>query len=1019
MRKTHAILVALSTLSCVSGEVPDLALKKRPIDWPILGGIDTKRAPFALAPGSNTLAQDIRQERLGEWRRRDGFGQSGQDTVQYPGFFSGLLGPGGAFEGSAALWSFYSQSVTDPSTVRWRLGDIVSRDAPFSRPRYPIAESESSTTAFARLGNAAVATTVDVNGTTWFNFIDTSSMASLARPGGAFASVRAVATDTYLSVVTVDGAGSMSVYVYQPSTSVLNVYSGIKAGMNAAPYLDVQWYGGATFTIVCREVGDTVRFIEFNPATGTKATDVALAAVSCASTLSLLADPGASGVRFVATSHTTPTTRILRVSSAGAILTNDQVEAVASTHVTGVASAAGANWDVIYQTTAPTLKVNSKAGGVVAAPVALQGAAGWDGATTIDSQAWYEPGLEAPYEKWHVIVGVHSQNTSDPQDTWIEIALFFGSFSPGLARVTSSPVPLAAAGRNVTPGTLLQVTRMSAGRFAFALPVQIQYEQNASVVVRHFSVDMFDHQYASISSVGTAPIGPPVAFGQTAFIPGPRLSFIDNATGTIRPLGTAVPPRQLSVVPSVAAGLLTPLKQYQYTAVLEELDPDGNGWRSPPAEPTIVNMGAGQNTNTLTFFAYALDSASFPYRLAFFRTQGDGSDFRRIYSQPYLPGATVVYTDLLADAAINKGEFVYTTGEIPTDITPPASYLALSDGRLWYCNREYGTEVGYSKKLRPGRLPEFNNVMIVDGLTDNKGDCTGLLGMDGATIIFKESAVYTATGDGFDDGGGGNNYVVSRIEGALGAIPGSPMISLGNEAYYVSTLGIMRLKQEAEFIGSPVDAFLHQPRINTPETVRAVVYVPKWDEVRFVTNASVLVYNRTFQIWYRFKGALANGSPLAHSFVIGGRQYIVREDGLTFVEGDTDQLTDGASPFEGLLQSQWVTPAGSEGRFRLYMARLLAKRTGGGSSILPRLDIFTNYDDDNPLAFEPVLTVNPEDDTVRLEARPNVRDATVTSFSERVTFPAGDSTWRIERWAAVVGVRDGYQRLGPDSQMKE
>ncbi len=744
-----------------------------------------------------------------------------------------------------------------------------------------------------------------------------------------------------------------------------------------------------------------MRHIEYNPSTGALATDVVLAGVANSVAISLLQDPDASGVRAFVHTMNTNAVRVVRFSSAGAVLTDDLAEALGALafSATGILSAGGANWNIVYDVIGNTIRIQNKTGGVVGTASNFQGATTWSG-TFIAAQAWRDPNVSG----WSFLLGTAPSGSTDPQNCYTEMLMPLGTGTVGIP--VSSPVQMAAS--STSSYSPFQVVRTAAYKFSTVLPVQVVYENNAGTIVRHYSLDLFEQTYLTNADNAANVTSQPVQWRSSALVPAGQLSFYDG--GTLKPLGTRVPPRQVAVTPSTGAGALTLLKQYGYIWVIEQIDADGNTWRSPPSVPLLLTLTGTQNTNTVTMSSWALEPAT-QYRASLYRTSGNTSLYRRIYSTLFLAGPDVVYVDLIADTAQGAGEALYTTGEIPNILTPPASMVALALDRAWIVNREYPTELSYSKQLRPGRLPEFNDEMLHD-LDDEYGDLTAIAGCDDKVVAFKESAVYTVAGQGLDDSGAGQGYTVTRIATDMGAIIGSPVLSLGNEVFFVSKRGISSVNAAGgvAFIGSPVDLYLNQPQLATRETVRAIVYSRKWNEVRFVTNASVLVYNRTFEIWSRWVGGLATGSPLAHSLMVGDTQYIFREDGKVFVEGGTSQFTDGATAFPGYVRSPYMVPAGSDGRLRLYSGRAKAVRTAGGSPILPVFSLSFDYDDATQIDFDPPSPIPGAELTVNLEAKPHVTRQTCTAFAEQITFPAGDNTWRIQRWGAVIGIEPGYSR---------
>src|SRR5947207_913194 len=58
-----------------------MPLQKQTISWPLTGGLDTKTGPLSVAPGSFLTLDDVRQERVNEWRSRAGSSHVASDDV--------------------------------------------------------------------------------------------------------------------------------------------------------------------------------------------------------------------------------------------------------------------------------------------------------------------------------------------------------------------------------------------------------------------------------------------------------------------------------------------------------------------------------------------------------------------------------------------------------------------------------------------------------------------------------------------------------------------------------------------------------------------------------------------------------------------------------------------------------------------------------------------------------------------------------------------------------------------------
>ncbi len=1011
------IVVMFTGCGVEKTEEPDVALQKVSLSWPLTGGLDTKKSPLSVQPGSFLRLDDVVQERLNEWRRRNGFTNDPLDTMPEAAPFQlGQLGDGSLFLNGQGGLSVYSPSF---ASSRWSTQSNVQ--PPQDVKRTPGAASSDITIAFATTGNIAALWTRNLPlPTDVLSVIDMTTGAVVKTYTVPQAGrVRGAATSTKLCFFTVS-AGSLLSWTIDAATGALTGPTTVATGFDTVgPLLEALWYGGSTITVVATDAtfgsgGHFVRFMELNPATGSLAANVTTA-VTAQSAMTLLPDPDASGVRLIALSDLTPTTRVVRASSSGSILSNDEVEHVSSFQIAGIAFNSGADWNVVYSavlTGAP--RINSKASGVVHTATDFQLAAVWsDKSATIDSMAWREPGLYG----WSFLLGLHSRNASDPQDSWIEVRM--PPQVNGVGQPVATMEPLAAGGYpSLVGGDRYQVVRTKPYHFQMGLPVQIIYEDNAGVIVRHYSADVFEKTYLTSADDATDKMGRPVTYKQTAFVPGGQLTFYDG--GTLTPLGTRYPPRILSVTPSAGAGSLTPSSEYEYVAVVEQFDSDGNIWRSPPSVPVLVNMGVGQNTNTIVFSSWGIDPTR-TYRLVLYRSAADGSSPRRWYSQLFNAGPDITVVDTYADSLVNAGEVIYTEGEEANVITPPAYLAWLADGRLWTVNPEYPTEVSYSKSIRANRLPEFTAENLLD-LNDQYSGVTGGGVLDDKIVVLKKNAVYFLQGQGFSDSGSGDNYVSTILTSDQGALPGSPVVSAADALYYVSERGIQKLDKQGNvtWVGEAVDQYLHQPLVQTPETVLDGCFVPLKNEVRFVTTNYVLAYNLTFNYWVRY-----NLAGFRRCLVVNGQMVLFKSDGTVWREGDETQLTDGGTAFTGLIRSPWIRPAPTGGTdattaqqgLRLYEGRVIYTRTAGGSDVNLTGRIYANNDDSQVQEFS-----GESIDGLTLAGaasmKPLANIQKCTSFSLELVLPSGDVSVRVDGFAAVVGVRGGPQAVEPGSRYK-
>lgn len=975
-----------------------MALEKTPVSWPLLGGLATKGSPLSIQPGSHLQLDNVVQERADEWRRRNGFTQDALDTMLGFGLVATLPGGTGMVTHGPVVSKFYTPSL---SSNRWQSG-WQTRLPVWSRTPLT-ANAELTMLGAATAGNFVISGTAGltaagsklaltdvVGGSTIYKWI-----------GTGYKRIRCAATSTHAVAIAADGSGNLVSFVWDVATGTVSGPTTIKTGMHTTqPYLDAHYYGGSTITIVCRESGNQIRFIEFNPSTGALATD-ALLAVNADNCVSLLMDPDASGTRFVGVSNAAPSTRVLRVTSGGSISTNDEAEAVAATQIAGCAYAAGAEWSIVYQTSA-TIRRNHKISGAVGTPGSLSLAAG----TTdikIDSQAWRDVGEDT----MRFVVGIHSSIPGDIQDSWIEAEV---SQTSSNDIVVSRFVPFGAAPPIGSNASLYQAQRLGTGSFRLGLLRGVRFARDAAAVSRSYGIDAWTSTTLTSSNMNALNIGKPTQIPGAAVFPGgatrasngqpPRITLMRPS---LSPIGTAAAPRQLSLVAS-SGGSLTSSMVYKYIAHLELTDSDGNVWRSPPSQAAEVTMGASDTRVTVTFTNWTVETDAGTYRLVISRTAANGSKYRRIasYDINFLT-TSQVHIDDAADTAIVSGDILYTTGELPTAITPPASHVAAFGDRLWLVNRDFPTELLFSKNIRPGVQPEFADDFVID-LDDDKGDITGLGVMDDKLVVFKRNAIYIVQGEGPGNNGAGQPHVVTRVDGELGALLGSPIVSTGAEVYFVADRGIFSIDRaiNVSFVGAGVDQYLRQPLVQTQETVTDGVFVSEADEVRFTTTNYILVLDRGMKTWSRWTGL----AGMTRALVIGGRMVLFKaSDGTVWREGDHTQLTDQGTAFTGIIRSAWIRPAGPEGRIRLYAARALGTRTSGGGNISPGMSIYYDNDDSIVETFAPASPIAGATLVTLAEAAP--RRQQCTAFSLALTLPSGDVTFRLDQWAAVIGVKPG------------
>lgn len=982
----------------------------QPISWPLIGGLDTDTGPLSVVPGSHLDLSDCTQERKDEWRARYGFASSAQDSL--PNGIAPLIGKLGD-AGIVALnqkLATYQPSLT---SNRWsQAPGITSAD---DITRIPVMSTDNPIIGFAQAGNIYVVASLDSISPA-IGIFDALGKTHVKVPltAGLYIRARCAATSGKLVAYLASTAGNLVAYVIDAATGVVTGPTTIKTGTHASvPYMDAMWDGSsATITVVVRLAsGNNTRFIEHNPSTGALATDVTLAGAQSSSALSLGQDYSASGTRFVmasATAPDSPQTVMLRVNSAGTILQSDTGSFNPAQSMTGVGYNSGSYYDMVWQDLSGLAYITWRDGSGLHTTLFLGNLDAVDPniAGTIDGQAWSFDGVN-----YQFLMGIHSSSTADPQDSWVIVSLALGGGSGGIVE-QSRITPLQGApnlgASTSTRSAPYQRVRVSSHSSKWALPVLVSYALSSGVATRKYSIDIFSQQIMGSSDIGVAlNHGTPVQYNQTSFVPGNSPGFIDE--GVFVSLGlSAPPPAPLSATQTTGGGL-TALATYSYVYTIETIDSDGNIWRSPPSVPVSYTLTGANNQIVFANRMPCIQHPVIRYTIKQYRTAANGSVYRLLNSVSGSVGATVItygFNDVVSDASIGASEVLYTTGELATAITPRFSHMALFGDRLWGINADFRTELWPSKNLRPGRQPEFVAEGTVD-IDDNYGDLTGIIGLDGNGVAFKQNAIYFITGDGLTDAGSGQAHNYQQVATGIGAIPGSPLVVAGDKVYFVSSRGIHSIDRGANvaYAGAGIDKWFNQPQIATPETVYDAVFMPKQNEVRFVTTNYVFVFDLKYQTWVRYSLA-----GFRRCLNINDAMVLFKMDGTVWREGDASQTTDNGTPYNGIIRSAWIRPT-TFGQIRLYRGLVLGERTGGGGNVTPTMQIYEDNSDTPVQSFTPPTPVMDGTLVVQAEARPQRQNC--SAFSLQVTLPPSDTTFRLAKWGAEIGVRGGRAQKQP------
>lgn len=242
-------------------------------------------------------------------------------------------------------------------------------------------------------------------------------------------------------------------------------------------------------------------------------------------------------------------------------------------------------------------------------------------------------------------------------------------------------------------------------------------------------------------------------------------------------LGWLAGPKIYTLTGQAGAGSMA-LSTYQYVMTREWYDTQGGRWISQVSDVKSVTLSSGQNQVRIDYQDGALSnrrrmwSETSPVtqpdpreRIHFWRTEGNGTLFRRITgddgldgrARPSLGNFTV---DQLSDAQLvaSGNPVVYTqgvrgglSGPLQHEPPPPCRYLWGGKNRLIVGGLERPDEFRLSKFFFSGEPATFSEDFSFRGRVP--GDVTAVAYLDDTALVFTEDRIFAVPGEGPDDSG--------------------------------------------------------------------------------------------------------------------------------------------------------------------------------------------------------------------------------------------------------------------------
>lgn len=367
---------------------------------------------------------------------------------------------------------------------------------------------------------------------------------------------------------------------------------------------------------------------------------------------------------------------------------------------------------------------------------------------------------------------------------------------------------------------------------------------------------------------------------------------------------------------------------YQYAAVWEWIDNQGQVHRSSPsaALAVVLTGGTGTQRNILTIPTLRLtlkdgvihNSVS----VAVYRTVNSGGVFYRVssLSSPTLNDLTVdsiTFNDTLADASITGNEILYTAGGVLENDAPlSAKFITNTKSRGFYISAEDPYGLYCSREATPNEGLAFSYALRKQ-IDAKGGEPTALASMDDKVIIFKEKNIFYLSGQGPNDTGLDDNFTeVTAIASDVGCSDQNTIAVYADGLLFKSEKGIYKLTRnlELQYVGDRVEAY-------NDLTITSADTLPKVNQIRFVTSDGVaLVYDYYVNEWSVFDNHMGKDAVVWNS----AYTYLRNSSGAVYSENETKFLDDNI-PLKLKIGTAWIKLAGLQGFQRIRRSIVLGK----------------------------------------------------------------------------------------------
>ena len=381
---------------------------------------------------------------------------------------------------------------------------------------------------------------------------------------------------------------------------------------------------------------------------------------------------------------------------------------------------------------------------------------------------------------------------------------------------------------------------------------------------------------------------------------------------------------------------------YQYQAIYQWSDAQGNLYQSSPSPTLSVAISGGGGVVSVAVYVKALsfsakNSAAFNPQVILYRTDSLGSipyyctEKVDVNSSDYNTTGFVTLTDFGATTLQNNPIYTSGTAIIPNDATPSAMVMWVNNDRLWLIDSENADiNVFYSKTFALRGGVNFSGLLTF--VTDARfGDIVAGCGMDEKTVLLKQHGILYFIGDGANDSGSGATFNSAQlVPNDAGCANSRGIILMPDGIIFKASdnKGIYKLSR-----GLQVSYFGFEVENYNSQDITSSLIIPDRTQIRFLTSSGVsLLYDYFMNQWSTFTNHTGYSATLYR-----GKYVYARTDGLIFKENATTFL-DNATAYALSATTAWIKASGPQNFERIRLVSMLGAATGfagHGIQVLP------------------------------------------------------------------------------------